>query len=252
VEGKRETILMRWFTNLNDGIDHLAFECQTNHIWAEARDSNTKVKCYVTKDIFEAIVVGVKFQCLEIVSKLVVELDTCFPIHELHEALDIVYLHYWLLDDYDESFNTHLNVLKVFFCTPPKKRVAEHVVLEVLCAYSTLDVQKSMFKIIMKSNAKVALGPPNTINPLTKMCRIIFHFIVLSRNISKYVKLTQITMIQVLGSMEDEQVFNNLNFIKTKICNQLIDNLALCVHMFGQSFFIMHNFLYMKLWGFGN
>jgi len=188
---------------------------------------------------------------LETSSKVVVELHTCFPIHELHEALGIVYIHYWLLDDYDESFNTHLNVLKAFFCTPKKTGVAEHVVLEVLCA-STLDVQKSMFKITMKSNAKATLGPLNTINPLTKMCRIIFHFIVLSRNISKYANLTQIAMIQVLGSMEDEQVFNNLNFIKTNICNQLIDNLALCVHMFGQSFFIMHNFPYMKLWGFGN
>ncbi len=30
----------------------------------------------------------------------------------------------------------------------------------------------------------------------------------------------------MLGSMEDEQVFSNLDFIKTKIRNQLIDNLA--------------------------
>ncbi len=52
-------------------------------------------------------------------------------------------------------------------------------------------------------------------------------------NILEYVKPRQIAMIQVLGLMEDEQVFNNMNFIKTKICNQLIDNLALCVHMFG-------------------
>jgi hypothetical protein len=144
-----------------------------------------------------------------------------------------------LLHDYDESFNTHLNVLKAFFCTPKKIGVVEHVVLEVLCA-STLNVQKSMFKIIMKSNAKATLGPPSTINPLTKMWGIIFHSIVLFHNILKYVKPTQIAMIQVLGSMEDEQVFNNLNFIKTKIYNQLIDNLALCVNMFGQSFFIMH------------
>ncbi len=30
----------------------------------------------------------------------------------------------------------------------------------------------------------------------------------------------------MLGPMEDEQVFNNLDFIKTKIRNRLIDNLA--------------------------
>jgi hypothetical protein len=81
------------------------------------------------------------------------------------------------------------------------------------------------------------------------MLGIIFHSIVLSCNISKYVKLTQIAMIQVLGSMEDEQVFNNLNFIKIKICNQLIDNLVLCVHMFGQSFFTMHTFPYDEVVG---
>jgi hypothetical protein len=83
-----------------------------------------------------------------------------------------------------------------------------------------------MFKIIMKSNAKVALGPLNIINPLTKMWKIIFQFTIIFRNISDYVKLTKIAMIQMLGSMEDEQVFNNLDFIKTKIRNQLIDNLA--------------------------
>jgi hypothetical protein len=180
-------------------------------------------------------VASVKFQCSKATSKLVVELHACFPLHELHEALGIVYLHYWVLEDIDESFNTHLNVLKTFFCTPKKIGVVEHVVLDVLCA-STLYVQKFMFKITMKSDAKVALGPPSTINPLTKMWGIIFHSIVIFHNISKYVKPTQIAMIQVLGSMEEEKVFNNLNFIKTKICNQSIDNLVLCVHMFGQPF----------------
>jgi hypothetical protein len=41
-------------------------------------------------------------------------------------------------------------------------------------------------------------------------------------------------MIQMLDSMEDEWLFNNLNFIKTKVRNQLTENLALSVYMFGQ------------------
>jgi hypothetical protein len=56
-------------------------------------------------------------------------------------------------------------------------------------------------------------------------------------------------MIQMLDSMEDEWVFNNLNFIKTKVCNQLIENLALSVCMFGQWFFMMHNFPYDEVVG---
>jgi hypothetical protein len=62
-----------------------------------------------------------------------------------------------MFKNYDESFNTHLNVFKAFFCTPKKIKVVEHVVFEVLCAF-TQDVQKFRFKITMKSNAKVAFG----------------------------------------------------------------------------------------------
>ncbi len=36
LEGKHETSLMRWVTNLNNNIDHLTFECQINHNWAQA------------------------------------------------------------------------------------------------------------------------------------------------------------------------------------------------------------------------
>jgi hypothetical protein len=61
-------------------------------------------------------------------------------------------IHYWLLEECDESFNTHLNDLKAFFSNPKKIKVAKHVVAKVLCAF-TLDVQNSSFKITMKSNA---------------------------------------------------------------------------------------------------
>jgi hypothetical protein len=68
----------------------------------------------------------------------------------------------------------------------------------------------------MKSNAKATLGLPNTINPLTKMWRLISNFVILFCNISKYVKLIEIARLQVLGLVEDEWVFYNLNFIKIK------------------------------------
>jgi hypothetical protein len=51
-------------------------------------------------------------------------------------------------------------------------------------------------------------------------------------------------MIQVLGSLEDEQMFSNLNFIKSKIHNWLTNHLDLFFYMFGQSFFTMEKFLY--------
>jgi hypothetical protein len=50
--------------------------------------------------------------------------------------------------------------LNVIFCTLKKINVIEHVVIELMCAF-TLLMQKSMFKMTMKSNAKVALVLPS-------------------------------------------------------------------------------------------
>jgi hypothetical protein len=109
-----------------------------------------------------------------------------------------------LFDDCDESFNTHLNVIKGLFCNPKKIGVVEDVVTKVLCG-STLNVLKSMFKFTMKNNAQAALGLLHSINPLTKMWKIITNFIILFCEISKCVKLVKIAMVQVLGLVEDEK-----------------------------------------------
>lgn len=71
VGGMHETILMRWIIDLNDRIYHLAFECQTCHIWAKAWNFDKRVTCYVTRPIFYHIVQGVKFQCMEVITRLV-------------------------------------------------------------------------------------------------------------------------------------------------------------------------------------
>jgi hypothetical protein len=72
--------------------------------------------------------------------------------------------------------------------------ITKHMVIEMLCA-STLDVQKFMFNMMMKSNAKITLNPPITINPLTKMWQTITNFVIFFHNMSKYMKLVEIAII---------------------------------------------------------
>jgi hypothetical protein len=83
------------------------------------------------------------------------------------------------------------------------------------------------------------------------MWQTILNFIILFHNISKYVKLVKIVIIQVVGLVEDGWVFNNLNFIKFRFYNWLTRCLMfVCLH-FGQSFFTIQNFPYdegMKIW----
>jgi hypothetical protein len=56
VDGRHETILIRWIINFNSRIGQLAFD----RVWANAQDFDTKVTCYVTGPIFDHIVLGVK------------------------------------------------------------------------------------------------------------------------------------------------------------------------------------------------
>jgi hypothetical protein len=66
----------------------------------------------------------------------------------VNEALGIVYPHYWLVEDNDESFNNHFNVVKTLFCIMKKMGVTKHMAIEMLCA-SILDVQKFMFNMMI-------------------------------------------------------------------------------------------------------
>ncbi len=63
------------------------------------------------------------------------------------------------------------------------------------------------------------------INILT-LCQLI----VMSSTKPKYVKLVEIALIKGLGFVDDEQLFSNLNFIKTKIHNWLTNQLDYFFH----------------------
>ncbi len=59
-------------------------------------------------------------------------------------------------------------------------------------------------------------------------------------------------MVQVIGFVEDKRCFGTLVLMKNKVRNQLNTNLDLCVRTFGQTFFILENFLYDEIitsWG---
>jgi hypothetical protein len=60
----------------------------------------------------------------------------------------------------------------------------------------------------------------------------------------EYLKVAEITMVHVLSSVEDEQCYNSIAFLKNKVWNRLNNHLQLVVSMYAQKFFTFHNFLY--------
>jgi len=134
-------------------------------------------------------------------------------------------------------------VIKVVFCKPKKLVDNDTWVLEVL-SITSFDMQQSMFKLAMKSNACATMVKLLDVNLLTQLWHIFSTFKVLACALSKYFKLVEIVMVQVFGSVEDEQCFNSLAFCKSKLCNRLPTNLGLVVRMFSHKFYTLHNFSY--------
>ncbi len=54
--------------------------------------------------------------------------------------------------------------------------------------------------------------------------------------LSEYLKLDELAIIMVLGSVEDEKTLSNVNFLKLKLWNWLTIHLDLVVRMFAQNF----------------
>jgi hypothetical protein len=91
---------------------------------------------------------------------------------------------------------------------------------------------------------KVMDGDVKSLNPLTKLWRIIDGSTMLWHGLSKWLKLAEVAIVFVLGSVEDERTFSTLSFMKDKLHNWLQSHLPMVVTMHGQTFFDINNFPY--------
>jgi hypothetical protein len=65
----------------------------------------------------------------------------------------------------------------------------------------------------MISNSMAMLEPPFDLNPLTRLWRMLDANTALAGEVSEYIKLAQLAMVHVLGSVEDERCFSSLTFL---------------------------------------
>jgi hypothetical protein len=105
----------------------------------------------------------------------------------------------------------------------------------------------SFFKLTMKKNVALTMGLPYTMNFINYLRRFLVFSQVIIHKMSIYMKLVKIAMVQVIGFIEDERCFNNLIFIKSKLCNWLTTHLNLVVCMFVQQFYMLENFPYLEI-----
>jgi hypothetical protein len=96
-----------------------------------------------------------------------------------------------------------------------------------------LDLQCSHFKMTMIHNSKVVMrDQENSLNPITRLWHKLTTSPILNHKLSKYMKLTKIAIVQVLGFVENENMFNTFNFMKNQLRNQLSVHLDLCIQFY--------------------
>ena len=100
----------------------------------------------------------------------------------------------------------------------------------------------------MRANLATALEKPITVNSLTKLRRALPMSIILKKHFPKWFKVAELVAVEVLGSIEDEQIFSIVSFSKLKLYNRLFEHLVACVGIYNQKFFTLETFLFDKVY----
>jgi hypothetical protein len=98
----------------------------------------------------------------------------------------------------------------------------------------------------MKCSRLFAPHTPLDMNPLTRMWHLVTTSHILVTSFPEYVKLVELAMVQVIGSVDDKKCFSILTFMKYRFSNRLTTHLPFVVHMFAQHFYTIHNFPYLE------
>ncbi len=94
----------------------------------------------------------------------------------------------------------------------------------------------------MKNNSHGALHLPPDCNPTIKMWAQLTTNVIVTQKLSKFFKLVEITIVMVVGSVEDERTLSTINFMKSKLCNCFTTHLNLVVWIYAQFFYKMETF----------
>jgi hypothetical protein len=75
------------------------------------------------------------------------------------------------------------------------------------------------------------------LNPLSRLWKKLFSNPLLSACFSEFMVVVELTVVQIMGFVEDEKTFSTFTFMKTRLWNRLCEHLGLVVHMYAQPFY---------------
>lgn len=176
------------------------------------------------------------------------ELDARFPAHHVMNAFGIFCPQYWWQVSAEEMFDKHLRILMDVYGHAKILGEGEgKLLIKPIIDRDALISQRALFKTCMKSNSRTAMLPPYDVNPLTKIWRVLDSNNSLTENFGEFLKLAEMALVHVIGSVEDERLFSSVAFLKSKLRNNLNEHIQVVVGMFSQRIFTLENFPYQSV-----
>ncbi len=96
----------------------------------------------------------------------------------------------------------------------------------------------------IKTQASKAMEEFKDENLVIKLWRQFATNSLLVVHLSKFMKLVELAIVQIINNIQDERTFSSLTFMKFKFWNQLVGHLNIVIRMFTQDFFIKDSFLF--------
>jgi hypothetical protein len=182
----------------------------------------------------------------EAAAKLEEQLLVRFPSAHLMDALGVIYPQYWTEKECDSNFEKHLRIIKAYYghSMPFSTAAFPEGSVDPILSPVNLDMQISLFKMTMKENAHAMMKKPYHINSATRLWHSINANSFLCHSLSEYIKVIEVALVMVLGSVQDEKTFSQISFMKNKLRNRLTTNLSLTVGFKSQDFFTIETFPY--------
>lgn len=162
---------------------------------------------------FRKLVATVKGQCTNAANALILYLRCRFPAHELLNALGVIYPQYWRAAESESMFQMHLNTKNSVFRLPKQRTKDGRWVDAPLDGH----ILAASFLLTMFHNSEALLVEKNNVNPVTNLWQKVAASSIPFHNLSKFMKLAEMAMVVILGSVEDERTFSDLTFMKNRL-----------------------------------
>jgi len=101
-----------------------------------------------------------------------------------------------------------------------------------------------LFVYILPCFHPITMEAPFHVNSLNQLWPALKALWILQHSFSKLFKPTNITIVQVPRSMEDEQTSSTFSFMKSKLKNHVNEHWKMFIGMYYQTFFALNTFLY--------